>query len=422
MSYTTMNFHSRNKYKKPNLTRILSNRENIHNFPLVKRAINSIHYQRKHVFSIRSRFNYKDDDLTRDYKGKSFSVKDKNTGDPAKDIENMLDNYYRSSSKTSSDFRMFNRENAEFNEAYRMFQKRTEKDTNLVERRNLFKTSPLMIFDKDEMRMYYMVNKDKAMHPEKDKAKVYLDKIRERIMEKMRYNKEEGYFGYNSYINNDNEELDEEIEANKRSIQKTKSAIDILNTSKVFLFEKYDPLPKVLHKTQIKKDCPIKILKKQKSEKGYLLHHFIPIEKKKRNSTFSATTPDTTMQSINKTKSTNYKDKDSNLNNIHFLYDIFKNEALSASASKIIENYFKENGITVNKVISKEEILNLFKIIVNKTECFNYEENIKKFYMNHTPKYNIKHNIGIIGEMEKILKSTDLLYCKSLIGCQLKKE
>ena len=73
-------------------------------------------------------------------------------------------------------------------------------------------------------------------------------------------------------------------------------------------------------------------------------------------------------------------------------------------------------------MISKEEILNLFKIIVNKTECFNYEENIKKFYMNHTPKYNIKHNIGIIGEMEKILKSTDLLYCKSLIGCQLKKE
>ena len=88
----------------------------------------------------------------------------------------------------------------------------------------------------------------------------------------------------------------------------------------------------------------------------------------------------------------------------------------------LIEKYFEINNIKLNKNISRQDILKLFKNLVNKIECFNYEGTIKKFYLNHPINNpNIRRNVIEIGNLENELKKTDLLFCKSLIGNQLKK-
>ena len=432
---------------KKNINTIIKNKPFVNNYGKLQKALGRPNNtSTRHFFSVRSRFNFENDNLEFDFKQKSHSVKSHNTGDPAKDIENMLDDYYRQSSKTANDYKNFNRENRDFVDSYKLFQEKTEKEKiNVIEKRNIFRSSPLLIFDKDEMKMFYMGNQELLKDPEKDKAKFYLNKVRRRIALK-KHNLDEAYPNISCSNNFESNLLNNQIEETKKSITKAKSTLELLDKTK-FLFDEeketdisstvktkvfFTPMKKKffgLSKKAYTNQTQEKLIEKVLAKKEALQKSLF---KKTRNSAHKHS-PNSSMHSINKTKSTTYtieklitsKDhENNNSNTISYLYEKLRSEALSLDnkALNLIEKYFEINNIKLNKNISRQDILKLFKNLVNKIECFNYEGTIKKFYLNHPINNpNIRRNVIEIGNLENELKKTDLLFCKSLIGNQLKK-
>lgn len=447
MSNTIRIFQNKKGKSKKNIKTIIKNKPFGNNYGKLQMALGKPkNTSTRHFFSVRSRFNFENDNLEFDFKQKNHSVKSHNTGDPAKDIENMLDDYYRQSAKTSNDYKNFNRENRDFVDSYKLFQEKTEKEKiNVIEKRNIFRASPLLIFNKDEMKIFYMGHQQLLDEPEKDKAKFYLNKVRRRIALK-KHNLDEAYPNISCIRSFESNLLNNQIEENKRGITKAKSALELLDKTN-FLFEEEkeadtsSAIKSKLYSTPMKKKffgfnknlytsrSQGKLIEGELSKNGPLQKKLF---KKTRNSIHKLS-PNASMRSFNQTKSTNYtiekllaskEHENNNSNTISYLYEKLRNEALSldSKALKLIEKYFEINNIKLNQSISKQDILKLFKDLVNKVECFNYERTMKKFYINHPTKNpNIKKNVIEIGNLESELKKTDLLFCKSLIGNQLKK-
>lgn len=445
MSNTIHIYQSRKGKSQKNIKAIIKKKPFANNYGKLQMALGKPkNTSTRHFFSVRSRFNFENDNLEFDFKQKNHSVKSHNTGDPAKDIENMLDDYYRQSAKTSNDYKNFNRENRDFVDSYKLFQEKTEKEKiNFIEKRNIFRASPLLIFNKDEMKIFYMGHQQLLDEPEKDKAKFYLNKIRRRIALK-KHNLDEAYPNISCIHNFETNLLNNQIEENKKSITKARSALELLDKTKFIFDEEKEAdtsstIKAKLNFTPLKKkffgfNKNLYTQSQGKLSEGGLSKKE-PLQKKifkkTRNSIYKLS-PNSSMRSFNQTKSTNYtiekllasKVHDNNSNTISYLYERLRNEALSLDdkAMKLIEKYFEINNIKLNQSISKQDILKLFKDLVNKVECFNYERTMKKFYINHPTKNpNIKKNVIEIGNLESELKKTDLLFCKSLIGNQLKK-